>query len=392
MMKHFSAQYVITNSSPLLKRPVITTGDDGTVISIEDTSGELKERHSVEFHNGIIIPGFVNCHCHLELSHMKGSVEQGKGLGGFLEQLTGTRFTNDNKIINSACSADKDMYNEGISLCADICNTSETFSLKQESNIRYINLLEVFGIDPEKASRRFEEIMRVSRNAAEKNVPFYIVPHSVYSMSLTLLRLLKKISEQNRVTSIHFMETNGEREFLENHSGPLAILYKHSGLTPARLETVKTHADAVLNEVTQTGKLILVHNTFADRETIKAVKERKNLYWCLCPNSNVYIEKAIPPVKLLMEEECEIVIGTDSLASNTKLSILDELKTLQLHFPALSIEDLVSWATINGARALCEEDRFGKIEPGKKPGLLLLQNVDLLNMKLLSDSFVTRLL
>ena len=70
-MKRFSAQYIITNSGPPLKRAIITTEDDGTVINIEDTHGELQEKHSVEFYNGIIIPGFVNCHCHLELSHMK---------------------------------------------------------------------------------------------------------------------------------------------------------------------------------------------------------------------------------------------------------------------------------------------------------------------------------
>jgi cytosine/adenosine deaminase-related metal-dependent hydrolase len=391
-MKRFSAQYIITNSSPLLKRAVINTEDDGTIISISDTAGELKEEHSVEFHNGIIVPGFVNCHCHLELSHMKNSVPSGKGLESFIEQIRSKRDTNVDKIIKYAYPADNDMYNKGISLCADICNTSETFTLKQKSRISYLNLLEVFGIDPDKASRRIEELFRLSVNASEMNLPFSLVPHSAYSMSLTLLRLLKEKSEQNKVTSIHFMETPGEREFLENHSGPLMISYQRSGLIQSGIETVKNHAEVVLNEVTQAGNLILVHNTFADRETIKAVKKRKNLYWCLCPNSNVYIEGEVPPVDLLIEEGCEIVIGTDSLASNTELSILEELKTLQLNFPSLSLEDLISWATVNGARALGEENRFGIIKPGIKPGLVLLQNVDLINMKLLPDSFVTRLI
>jgi cytosine/adenosine deaminase-related metal-dependent hydrolase len=74
------------------------------------------------------------------------------------------------------------------------------------------------------------------------------------------------------------------------------------------------------------------------------------------------------------------------------ISILEDLKTLQLKFPDITIEDLVSGATINGARALGEQVRFGSIEPGKKPGLLLIENVDLLNMKLLPESFVRRLI
>ena len=391
-MKRFSAQYIITNSGPPLKRAIITTEDDGTILCIEDTGGNLEEKHSVEFHNGIIIPGFVNCHCHLELSHMKGSIAQGSCLGGFVEQVRNTRDNNSENIIASAYSADNEMYNEGIVLCADICNTSLSFNIKKESSIRYINLLEVFGIDAEKAGRRMDEIIKVAETAEKMNLPSSMVPHSAYSMSLSLLRLLRGKSDNNKVTSIHFMETYGEKAFLENHSGPFMASYKLSGLIPSRLETVKSHADAVLNEITLSGNLILVHNTFADRETIRKIKERKNLFWCLCPNSNIYIENEMPPLDLLIEEDCEIVIGTDSLASNNKLSVLEELKTLQVNFPAVSIEELVRWATVNGAKALGEEGRFGKIESGKKPGLLLLQNIDLNNMKLLPESFVTRLI
>ena len=391
-MKRLTAQYVITNSGPPLKRAVITIEDDGTIIKIEDTAGDLKEKHSTEFYNGIIIPGFVNCHCHLELSHMKGSISEGKGLGGFIEQIRSSRDNNKESIVSSACSADKYMFKEGVVLCADVCNTSNSFNIKKESKIRYISLLEVFGLDPEKAGRRLEEIIKVAEIAEETGILFSLIPHSAYSMSLTLFRLLRNKSLNNRVTSIHFMETAGEKKFLENHSGPLMSSYKRSGLIPLRLETAKSHADAVLNEITLSGNLILTHNTFADRNTIRMIKERGNLFWCLCPNSNIYIENVIPPLNLLIEEGCDIIIGTDSLASNNKLNILEELKTLQFNFPDVSIEDLVYWATLSGAIALGEEDRFGKIETGKKPGLLLLQNVDLHNMKLLPESFVTRLI
>lgn len=391
-MKRFSAQYIITNSGPPLKRAVITTEDNGTILNIEDTSGNLNETHSVEYHNGIIIPGFVNCHCHLELSHMKGSVAPESGLGSFIKQVRNTRDNNSENIIASAYLADIDMNNEGVVLCADVCNTSLSFNIKKESKIKYINLLEVFGIDPVKAGKRMDEIIKVARVAEEMKLPFLMVPHAVYSMSLSLFRLLREKSERNIVTSIHFMETEGEKTFLENHSGPLMTSYEQSGIIPSRFETVNNHTDAVLNEITLAGNLILVHNIFADRNTIRMVKKRGNIFWCLCPNSNIYIENKIPPLDLLVEEGCKIVIGTDSLASNNKLSILEELKTLQRNFPRVSVEELVHWATVNGAEALGEGDVFGKLEPGKQPGLLLLQNVDLINMKLLPDSFVIRLI
>src|ERR1035437_790794 len=391
-MKRFTAQYVITNSGPPLKRGVITTEDDGTIISIENTNGNLKEEHSIEFYNGIIIPGFVNCHCHLELSHMKGYTSRGMGLGGFIEQVRSTRDSTKESIFASVCSADNHMFKEGIVLCADVCNTSDSFKIKKESRIRYINLLEVFGLNPDKAEKRMEDITNVAGTAKEMDLQFSLVPHSAYSMSLTLFRLLKNESLNNKVTSVHFMETAGEEIFLSNQTGPLMSSYKRSGLMPPRLETAKNHVDVILNEITKSGNLILVHNTFADRKTIRMIKERGNLFWCLCPNSNIYIENQIPQLNLLIEEGCEIVIGTDSLASNTTLSILEELKTLQFNFPDILIEDLVLWATMNGAKALGEEERFGSIEAGKRPGLLVVENVDLQNMKLLPESFVTRLI
>lgn len=391
-MKRFSGQYIFTISGTALKRAVITTDDDGTIRNIEDTGGDLKEKHSVEFFNGIIIPGFVNCHCHIELSHMKGSIGKTGGLGEFITDVQSTRVAKNETIIDFAEMADTEMYREGIVLCADICNTSLTFEMKSKSCIRYLNLLEVFGIDPQKAKSRFNEIIKVAVAAREVNLPFSLVPHSVYSMSLPLFKLLKDQTKDNKITSIHFMETAAEMLFLNNHSGPLLTPLEKAKLIPNKLETVKNHTDAVLNEITPSGNLILVHNTFVDKKIIKAVKERPNLYWCLCPNSNIYIENKVPPVNLLLEEGCDIVIGTDSLASNNKLSIIEELKTLQANFPSVSINDLVCWATLNGAKALGEEDKFGKIEIGMKPGLLLLQNVDLINMKLTPESFVTRLI
>lgn len=391
-MKRFSAQYIITNCGPPLKRGIVTTEEDGTISTIEDTGGNLKEKHSVEFHNGILIPGFVNCHCHLELSHLEGSIAQGGGLGTFIEKIITSRGNNSETIIAAAASADKNMYNEGVSLCADVCNSCQAFTIKRESRITYINLLEVFGTDPENAERRMDEILKVAETASEMGMPYYLVPHSAYSMSLPLLKVLHDKSGNNKVTSIHFMETAGEKSFLENHSGSLLTSYEQLSLIPSDLKTVKNHADAILNEITLAGNLILVHNTFADRETIRMIKERKNLFWCLCPDSNLFIENKLPPLNLLLEEGCEIVIGTDSLASNNKLSIIEELKTLQLHFPEVSIEELVQWATVNGAKALGEEGQFGKIEVGKNPGLVLLKEVDLLNMKLLPVSSATRLI
>jgi cytosine/adenosine deaminase-related metal-dependent hydrolase len=391
-MRRLSAQFILTNAGPPLKRGVITTNDDGTIIKVENTNGSLREHQSVEFHNGIIVPGFVNCHCHLELSHLKGAVPEGTGLVEFLIQLQNIRNRNPEAVLSSAVSADKELYNEGIELCADICNTSATFNVKRKSRIRYLNMLEVFGTDPGKADIRMNEIIRLSEDSAKSGLDFFIVPHTVYTVSLPLFRLIREKTGENRITSIHFMETEGEDSFVSDHSGPLKGSFEKAGMLPRELQTSESLTSAILDEVTPSGTLILVHNTYADRKTVREILKRKNTFWCLCPDANLYIENKIPPADMLVSEGCEIVTGTDSLASNGKLSILSGLKTLQCYYPSLGLEELIRWATINGARALGEDRNYGKIEPGKKPGLLLLQNADLVNFRLLPETAVTRLL
>jgi aminodeoxyfutalosine deaminase len=391
-MRFFSAQYIITNTGPPVKRGIVSTSDDGTIISIEENHGHPGEKRNTEFHNGILIPGFVNCHCHLELSHLKGILSRGSGLEEFIMQVRTKRNFRDEDITEAASNADAEMKRGGIVLCADICNTPLTFGIKQESIIKYVNLLEVFGIDPKKAKKRIEETDRIAVTAGNMGLDYSLTPHSVYSVSLPLFRLLKERSSENCITSFHFLESANEKSFLENHSGPLANSYLSSGLLPSTLETVKSHVVAVMEEITDSGNLILVHNTHADRDTIRSISNRQNLFWCLCPNSNLYIGGKTPPLDILIEEGCEITIGTDSLASNEKLSILEELKTFQSDYPSLSLEKLIRWSTLNGAKALNQDKLFGTLEPGKKPGLLLLRNIDMHNMKILPESNITRLI
>jgi cytosine/adenosine deaminase-related metal-dependent hydrolase len=393
-MKYFSAQYIFTSAGPPLKRAVICAEDDGTIVSVKDTGGTLPEKESVAFFNGIIVPGFVNCHCHLELSWLKNEIRRGEGLSNFLMDVTALRNTpgRDRDLHKAIENADSEMFMRGVVLCADICNSTVTFELKKNSRIKYINLLEVFGIDPSRARKRMDEILMVAEKAKEIDIPWWIVPHTVYSVSLPLFRLLKENTASNKITSLHFMESQDEKILLADHSGPLMDWYEKFLSPLTMLDTPEDHVSAVFDEVTGSGNLILVHNTHIDINMIRKLRRRKDLYYCLCPNSNIFMDRIAPPAGLLYDEGCDIVIGTDSLASNSALSILDELKTLQANTPNVPLESLISSATINGARALCEESWAGSIEPGKKPGLVLIDNLDLQGLRLLPASRAGRIL
>jgi cytosine/adenosine deaminase-related metal-dependent hydrolase len=98
------------------------------------------------------------------------------------------------------------------------------------------------------------------------------------------------------------------------------------------------------------------------------------LYWCFCPNANLYITGSLPDVEPFRDSGQTIVLGTDSLASNQQLSILAEMQTIRSSFPSIGVSELLGWASINGAKALQMEDSLGSFETGKQPGAILVGN------------------
>ncbi|MBS0011694.1 MAG: amidohydrolase family protein [Bacteroidales bacterium] len=392
-MRRFSAQYIITATGSILKRGIITTDDHDCIREVIDTGGNPPELSKTEFYNGIITPGFVNCHCHLELSGSQRPVGQHTGLGEFIRGVRESRKTVSPGAEKHMAEADKMMYNSGVSACGDVCNDSISFAVKEDSPIKYINFLEVFGIDPAKADKRISEVMKLKEEAGRYTAASFVVPHSFYSMSASLLKKIKILAKDNELSTIHFMESGQEAELMKNAGGALMDSYRAMGISPEMLhDRVPDHISGLREYITTEGRLILVHNTYAGNEEIQAAMERANCYFCLCPGSNLYIENTLPPVDRLREMKPSIVLGTDSLASNKSLDILEEMKIIGKHFPGAGLPELVQWATINGARALKIDNEYGSIETGKKPGLVLIKNADLSNMSLTAESKSIRLL
>ncbi|MRR18822.1 hypothetical protein EG827_01380 [bacterium] len=368
MMRRISAQYVFTSAGNPLKRAVVTAADDGTIISVEDTGGELKESAGMEFYNGILIPGLVNCHSHLELSHMRNLIPEGGGLRKFIFSVRDRREASRADIITAAERADRELYDGGVTACGDISNDSVSFEIKKKSPVRYLTFTEVFGSDPLQAVTRMDEALKVAASATGSGLPGNITPHAVYSVSEPLFALVRQHITPRSVISLHFLESDDERLMSGGHV--------EKALALSRLAS----------------RLILVHNTVITKEEATELAAAVNTWFCLCPSSNLHISGMMPPVALLAEITGRIVAGTDSLASNNRLDMLTELRLLQDAAPGTPLHEIIRWGTINGANALKMSDTIGSIEPGKKPGLLLVENADLVNLRLLPGSRVRRLL
>ena len=177
---------------------------------------------------------------------------------------------------------------------------------------------------------------------------------------------------------MHNQETPDENDFFKTKTGSFLGMYERTKVSLDFFEaTGLSSLQSVLPIFKNANTSILVHNSFTSADDIAAVKKQMpNTFWCLCPNANQYIEQTMPPIELLRTNGANIIVGTDSYASNWSLNILDELKTIQKHNPQIPLEEMLGWATINGARALQMDKQLGSFEAGKKPGVVIIENVD----------------
>jgi cytosine/adenosine deaminase-related metal-dependent hydrolase len=374
MYQKFQATQIFTGTELLEDQLVLITQKDGT---IEALVGIEEAGEDIQSFEGILTPGFINAHCHLELSHMKGMIPANVGLQEFVKQIVGLRKVEDNIIQEAIRSAEDEMYNNGIVAVGDICNTLDTLSIKQKHKLAYYSFVELYDLDPTRAEDKIYAGLKLQEAFEQNCIRASLVPHAPYSVSFNLWKLLSHYFGAHTI-SMHNQETMDENEFFEKKSGSFLGMYERTKVSLDFFEaTGLSSLQSVLPYFKKAARSILVHNSFTSASDIKAVqKEMPNSFWCLCPNANQYIEQTMPPIELLRANGAEIVIGTDSYASNWSLNILDELKTIQKHNPSIPLAEMLGWATLNGARALQMEKDLGSFEKGKKPGLVLIKGVD----------------
>lgn len=392
-MRRYSANYIFTNIGEPIRNGIVGVGDGGRIVEIIDPLGDAVELESTEFYNGVIVPGFINTHCHTELSHFKGKTIPGTGLSGFVQQIRNLRIANSDDPEKHIEVAIDEMLRNGTVAVADICNTSDSFFPKLNTTIRFVNLIEVLGLDSENAEIVFDRA-RFLKNFADFKSGDHteLTPHSTYTLSEQLWNMLGKELLNNSLASVHFAESKQEADFTMRKEGDLEQTFRSWGL-PVEKAPTGTPVAILKKFIPNSIRLLLVHNTFLTRSEAENLKEHfPNLFFVLCPISNLYIENALPEISMLKELGLAITLGTDSLTSSNTLSILDQIITIQNNYPDIPFADTLKWATVNGARALGFEKELGTIEIGKSPGLNLISPFDFTEMKPRKDSRLKKLI
>jgi cytosine/adenosine deaminase-related metal-dependent hydrolase len=395
----FSGENLFDGTQFLGPDQVLITTEDGiikAIIPLQD-AGE-----NVQKLNGIIAPGFINAHCHLELSHMKGIIPEHTGLPDFILKIVNERHFPEESILEAIADGEAEMLQEGIVAVGDISNNALTAAQKQKGHLAYHTFIEISGWKPAIAESRFAnaqnvmEQFRLIEAAASLNpLKSSFSPHAPYSVSKELWQMMMPHFEGNTVT-IHNQETPAENELFLNGTGDFVRMYQAMNIDQTHFSpTGKNSLPSYFPQLKNAKNILLVHNTTTNEADIHfakqlAMQHAQELYYTLCVNANIYIENKLPPIELLRSKNATIVLGTDSLSSNHQLSILSELKTIRKNFPSIPLEEMLQWATLNGAKSLQLEQQFGSFEKGKKPGLILINQIE--NNQISEQSTVQRLI
>lgn len=319
-----------------------------------------------------LVPGLINAHGHLELSHLAGRTETGRGFVPWVRSLLPLAAE---PLVNASLDAAIDQLHAcGTAHVGDVGNRATPLVAEAltHADISATLFCECFGyalpdpltsgtLWPASARALAPEIFR--RNAA-------LAGHALFSTHPTALIMAKQWCNRNdRTFSIHLAEHADEVEFLTTGKGTLADMlsvrvlpdgFVHPGLPPVRYAAEL----GLLDERT-----LAVHCVQCDA-TDAAILAAEGVWACLCPRSNAIIGEGTPPVRMLMDAGVGLCLGTDSLASNNDLNLWNEARHLR-ELADLPAAALVRMITVNGASALGLA-RLGTLEPGKRAAIAIL--------------------
>ncbi len=395
--RKWQANDIFSGTGWLGSNQVLITTNQGVVVDIIE---EKDAGDGITKLAGFLSPGFINAHCHLELSHMKGMIPMHTGLTEFILQIVQLRKSEDDIIYQSIAAAEKQMWENGIVAVGDICNNEYSLLQKKKGSLQYHNFIEISGVPAFIAQNRIQAgIDLVNKFKAELQLPntasaaSTIVPHAPYSVSAELFNLIND-QTAHQLLSIHNQETMEENELFQYGTGAFMDMFQQMNIDASSFQPSGTSSlQKWVPYFNKEQSLLLVHNVVTNTNDMDFLNKQQSLgktcYLCLCPNANLYITNSLPDLQALLPYSNAMVIGTDSLASNHQLSVWEEIKVLKKHYPTVDTSLLLQWGTINGARALKMEDQLGSFEIGKQPGLVLIEGTE--NKEDLSNSSSSRI-
>ena len=386
-MQIYTASYVLPISSPPIPGGGVAV-ENGLITAV-GSAAQLRGiagAKVTDLPGCAIVPGLVNAHTHLELTHFPAWKVR-KDLD-YLPKTYVEWIRQVMKIRRALAPGEVELsVREGLRLCIESGTTSvgEILSdyslapLYADSPLSGRLFLEAIGHDPVQCEFLLERL-ETSLKALNGGLLPGISPHAPHTVSKQLFAGLQELSERLGVpTAVHLSESLEEVAFMYDSTGPVAeVIFpmaRWEGYLPAPMRATSTsYLDSIGALGGSTLAIHAVHVTPADVALLKS----RGVCVVLCPRSNDRLNVGRAPHHLLKSAGIPLALGTDSLASNDSLSLWDEMRYLVETVPdAFSAEELLAMATLGGARALGIEREAGSLEVGKRGDFLIFSGCDL---------------
>jgi aminodeoxyfutalosine deaminase len=363
------AKFVLAEPDLLLQDAAIHVCDPGRISRVEPWQGGKidPDGEFYDWGSAVIIPGLVNAHTHLELTNLGGSLDATISFTGWLTKVVQKRRNWVREDYLSSVRAGAGMaVRSGTTTVGDISAGGLTAKALSGSKIRRVIFEEVLGLAPAAAITCMNTLEgRLSAAEPDPLLTHGISPHAPYSVSPALYRSMAEMArEKSLPLATHLAETRAEIDFLRNGTGEFRDFLSNLGVLP---EGWAAPGQSPLQYMDSLGLLdlspLLIHCNYLDPESIARILGRRCSV-IFCPRSHDFFGHEPHPVRKLLDSGINVGLGTDSLASNPSLSMLDEMRFLFSKRKDLKSEEIVRMATINGAAALGFGGALGRLRRG----------------------------
>ncbi|GFE58353.1 amidohydrolase family protein [Geobacter sp. AOG1] len=383
-MEIFAASYVVPMESPTIEGGAIAVAD-GHVVAV-GTLAELRSAYGcavTDFPSCVIMPGLVNAHTHLELTHFP-SWKLRKGIDysprtyvdWVIQVIKIKRGLTRDELELSVREGIRIALESGTTAVGDILTERSLVPCHEESRLGGRLYFEAIGHDEGHCSALLTELRHALDTFPSGSFKAGISPHSPHTLSPRFMTEVADLAVSASLpTMVHLAESREELAFLHDSGGKIAeLLYPFAGweshLPPPRRTTPTVYLDSLGVLRWDTAVVHCVHVTPADVEILK----HRGVTAVLCPRSNDRLVVGKAPAALLKKAGIPLALGTDSLASNDSLSLWDEMRFLHQEFPSVFTPiEILEMATIGAARAIRRDDELGSLSPGKLADFLIVR-------------------
>jgi cytosine/adenosine deaminase-related metal-dependent hydrolase len=376
----YHARWIVPVSAPPVAQGVIVerAGRIEWVGAREDAPPPRPDDEVVDLGDAVLLPGLVNAHCHLELTVMRGFLD-GLAFREWILRLTSARraVLDAAALLDSARLGVEEGVRAGITTFADTGDSGAGFDAMLERGVRGVCYREVFGPDPAQCERAITELrakfaaMRARETALVRSG---LSPHAPYTVSDALYRATAELArETDAPVAVHVAESALESALVTDGAGAFADGLRGRGID------VGPRARSPIALLDALGVLgvdpLLIHCVRVDDDDIRTIARRRCAV-AHCPASNARLAHGIAPLAELLAADVDVGLGSDSVASNDRMDLLDEARQALLFAAAragdvgaLSSAKALELATLGGARALRLDREIGSLEPGKAADL-----------------------